>query len=113
MLKGGIYIYPPTFKDPKPSVSMMFQCNPIAFLTEQAGGKASDGFTRILNIEPLTLHDRVPFICGSKLMVDRAEECMSSKKMKDGGWSFQGTNTDVTFETPPNMRIRSLTSLGG
>eukprot|EP00916_Digyalum_oweni_P012477 GHVL01020640.1.p1 GENE.GHVL01020640.1~~GHVL01020640.1.p1 ORF type:complete len:341 (+),score=56.91 GHVL01020640.1:58-1080(+) len=88
LLKGGIYIYPPTFKDQRPSVSMMFQCNPVAFLCEQAHGKASDGFTRILDIEPVTLLDRVPFFCGSNEMVMTAEKCMAAKKMKDGGWCF-------------------------
>ncbi|PFH35943.1 fructose-bisphospatase I [Besnoitia besnoiti] len=89
MLKGGIYIYPPTFTDPTPSVSMIFQCFPLAFLTEQAGGKASDGFTRILLIEPVSLRDRVAFFCGSSHMVDGAEALMARYKMRDGGWCFQ------------------------
>jgi len=68
LLKGGIFLYPPTFKDPKPSVSMVFQCAAIAYITEQAGGKASDGHTRLLDLQPKTLHDRVVFICGSKCL---------------------------------------------
>ena len=48
----------------------------MAFIAEQANGKASDGFTRIMDIEPTELHERVPFICGSKSMVEKAEEFM-------------------------------------
>ena len=48
----------------------------MAFLAEQANGKASDGLNRIMDIEPTELHERVPFICGSKNMVDKAEEFM-------------------------------------
>ena len=48
----------------------------MAFLAEQANGKASDGFTRILDIKPTELHQRVPFFCGSKNMVEKAEEFM-------------------------------------
>lgn len=55
---------------------LLYECNPMAFLAEQAGGKASDGFTRILDIEPVTLHQRVPFFCGSKNMVEKAESFM-------------------------------------
>ncbi|KEP61990.1 UNVERIFIED_CONTAM: fructose-bisphospatase I [Hammondia hammondi] len=93
MLKGGIYIYPPTFTDPTPSVSMIFQCFPLAFLAEQAGGKASDGFTRILLIQPVSLRDRIAFFCGSKHMVDGAEALMAQYKMRDGGWCFQANKT--------------------
>ena len=73
MIKGGIYIYPSTAKDPKGKLRLLYECNPIAFIAEQAGAKASDGFRRIMDIEPMTLHERVPFICGSKKMVEKAE----------------------------------------
>lgn len=74
LLKGGIYIYPKGTKAPKGKLRLLYECNPMAFLIEQAGGKASDGFTRILDIEPSELHERVPFFCGSSEMVDKAEE---------------------------------------
>lgn len=73
MLKGGIYIYPPTAKDPNGKLRLMYECNALAFLAEQAGGKASDGKNRILDIQPTTLHQRVPFFVGSTKMVERAE----------------------------------------
>eukprot|EP01067_Filipodium_phascolosomae_P008526 Filipodium_phascolosomae@DN7282_c0_g1_i1.p1 len=74
MLKGGIYVYPIMNKDPKPTVMLVFQCNPMSFIVEQAGGACSDGFGRILDRHPRHLHDTTPFICGSKDMVARAEE---------------------------------------
>ncbi|HZW62322.1 MAG TPA: class 1 fructose-bisphosphatase [Flavobacteriaceae bacterium] len=76
MIKGGIYIYPETSKNPNGKLRLLYECNPMAFLAEQAGGKASDGFTRILDIQPTALHQRVPFICGSNPMVEKAEEFM-------------------------------------
>ncbi len=76
MIKGGIYIYPSTSQSPNGKLRLLYECNPMAFLTEQAGGKCSDGFQRILEIEPTELHQRVPFFCGSKNMVEKAEEFM-------------------------------------
>jgi len=76
MIKGGIYMYPKSSKSENGKLRLLYECNPMAFLAEQANGKASDGFTRILDIEPTELHQRVPFICGSKNMVEKAEEFM-------------------------------------
>ncbi|WP_179009231.1 class 1 fructose-bisphosphatase [Winogradskyella forsetii] len=74
MIKGGIYMYPKSTKNPKGKLRLLYECNPMAFIAEQANGKASDGATRIMEIEPKELHERVPFICGSKNMVEKAEE---------------------------------------
>ncbi len=76
LLKGGIYIYPKGTTAPNGKLRLLYECNPIAFLIEQAGGKASDGHTRILDIDPKELHQRVPFFCGSPKMVEQAEEFM-------------------------------------
>lgn len=76
LLKGGIYIYPSTASAPNGKLRLLYECNPMAFLAEQAGGTASDGFTRIMDIEPTELHQRVPFFCGSKEMVADAEAMM-------------------------------------
>lgn len=76
MIKGGIYIYPNTAKDPKGKLRLLYECNPMAFLIEQAGGKASDGYRRILDIHPTELHQRTPFIGGSASMVEKAESFM-------------------------------------
>ena len=76
MIKGGIYIYPETSKAPNGKLRLLYECNPMAFLAEQAGGKASNGYQRIMDIQPTELHQRVPFFCGSKNMVTKAEEFM-------------------------------------
>ncbi len=80
MIKGGIYIYPNTSKDPKGKLRLLYECNPMAMIAEQAGGKASNGFQRILEIQPTTLHQRVPFFCGNTKMVEKAEEFMANTK---------------------------------
>lgn len=76
MIKGGIYIYPTSSKSPKGKLRLLYECNPLAFIAEQAGGKASDGVNRIMEIQPTELHQRVSFFCGSKNMVEKAEEFM-------------------------------------
>jgi fructose-1,6-bisphosphatase I len=78
MIKGGIYIYPTSTRSPKGKLRLLYECNPMALIAEQAGGKASDGFQRILDIKPTELHQRVPFFCGSKKMVEKAEEFMQN-----------------------------------
>ena len=76
MIKGGIYMYPKSSKNAKGKLRLLYECNPMAFLAEQANGKASDGFTRIMDITPTELHERVPFFCGSKNMVKKAVSFM-------------------------------------
>lgn len=76
MIKGGIYIYPKSSKNANGKLRLLYECNPMAFLAEQAKGKASDGYRRIMDIEPTELHQRVPFFCGSKNMVEKAEDFM-------------------------------------
>jgi fructose-1,6-bisphosphatase I len=76
LIKGGIFIYPGTIKHPKGKLRLLYECNPIAYIAEQAGGKASDGFKRILEIEPLNLHQRSPLFTGTRSLVEKAEEFM-------------------------------------
>jgi fructose-1,6-bisphosphatase I len=73
LLKGGIYMYPSGTNAPKGKLRLLYECNPIAFLAEQAGGKASTGRSRILDLEPTELHQRTPFYVGSRYMVDKLE----------------------------------------
>jgi fructose-1,6-bisphosphatase I len=73
MLKGGIYIYPATSKDPNGKLRLMYECNALAFIAEQAGGSATDGKGRILDIELKDLHQRTSFFVGSKNMVEKAQ----------------------------------------
>ncbi|MEY4604391.1 MAG: hypothetical protein RIT43_1683 [Bacteroidota bacterium] len=72
MIKGGIYIYPGTTPAPEGRLRLLYECNPLAFIAEQAGGLATTGRQRILDIEPERLHQRVPFFVGSKKMVEKA-----------------------------------------
>ena len=76
MLKGGVYLYPPTAKNPEGKLRLLYECNALAFIMEQAGGKASNGYQRILDIIPTEFHQRTPFIVGSTKMVDEAEQCI-------------------------------------
>ncbi|GHW94647.1 fructose-1,6-bisphosphatase [Vibrio cholerae] len=73
LLKGGIYLYPSTQSHPNGKLRLLYECNPMAFLIEQAGGLASDGARRIMDIKPTELHQRVPFFVGSKNMVHKVK----------------------------------------
>lgn len=70
MLKGGIYIYPETAKSPQGKLRLLYECNPLAYIAEQAGGAASNGFKRIMDVDPKQLHQRCPLYIGSSKMVD-------------------------------------------
>lgn len=72
MFKGGIFIYPATKKAPDGKLRLMFECNALAFIAEQAGGMAMDGQKRVMEIEPTDLHQRVPYYIGSRKMVEEA-----------------------------------------
>jgi len=76
LIKGGIYIYPSYGNHPNGKLRLLYECNPLAFLVEQAGGKASNGFERILSLKPTELHQRTPFFIGSEEMVKKAESFM-------------------------------------
>ncbi|MBT8234668.1 MAG: class 1 fructose-bisphosphatase [Bacteroidia bacterium] len=77
MIKGGIYIYPKSSVASNGKLRLLYECNPMAFLAEQANGKATDGYRRIMEIQPTELHQRVPFFCGSSKMVEKAESFMA------------------------------------
>ncbi len=77
LIKGGIYMYPTTAASPNGKLRLLYECNPMAFIIEQAGGIASDGFNRILDIEPTELHQRTSIFIGSPKMVKMAEELMA------------------------------------
>ncbi|WP_338767358.1 class 1 fructose-bisphosphatase [Bernardetia sp. ABR2-2B] len=80
MLKGGIFIYPSTQKTPKGKLRLLYECNPLAFIAEQAGGKAYDGRVRIMDIEPDSLHQRTTYYVGSANMVDKALELIETNE---------------------------------
>jgi len=72
LLKGGLYMYPATEKSPKGKLRLLYEANPLAFIAEQAGGSATDGTNRIMEMKPTELHQRCPLFIGSKAMVERA-----------------------------------------
>ena len=76
LLKGGIYIYPTTTKSPNGKLRLLYECNPLAFIIEQAGGIATDGKKRIMEKNMKELHQRTPLFIGSTQMVEKAMEFM-------------------------------------
>jgi len=79
LLGGGIYLYPGEVDKPEGKLRLLYEANPMAFVIEQAGGKASTGTSRIMDVEPKKLHQRVPLIIGSRLDVEQAEAFMQGK----------------------------------
>ena len=77
LITGGIYIYPTTTKSPKGKLRLLYECNPLAFILEQAGGKASTGGKRIMDLPITELHQRTPLFLGSSEMVDVAQDFMT------------------------------------
>jgi fructose-1,6-bisphosphatase I len=80
LLKGGVFLYPPTRQYPSGKLRLLYEANPIAFLTEQAGGMASDGRRRILEIMPTSLHQRTPLIVGSRSEVERMTAAIAAER---------------------------------
>jgi fructose-1,6-bisphosphatase I len=80
LIKGGIFMYPSTKDRPGGKLRLLYECNPFAFLVEVAGGKATDGSHRILDIMPTTLHQRSALFAGSKEMMDELESNMNKHK---------------------------------
>ena len=79
LIKGGIFMYPGTTDKPKGKLRLLYECNPFAFIVEKAGGKATDGKQRILDIQPKEVHQRTPFFIGSKLMMEELEGYLNAK----------------------------------
>lgn len=80
LIKGGIYIYPATNQSPEGKLRLLYECNPLAMIAEQAGGLATAGTQRVLDIKPERLHQRVPFFVGSKQMMEKAIACLEAAK---------------------------------
>jgi fructose-1,6-bisphosphatase I len=74
-------LYPTSTRALKGKLRLLYECNPMAFIVEQAGGKASDSFCRVMEIIPTALHKRAPFFCGSSYMVEKLEEFMHKAKL--------------------------------
>ncbi|MGJ8660798.1 MAG: class 1 fructose-bisphosphatase [Bacteroidota bacterium] len=76
LIKGGIYVYPDTTLNPEGKLRLLYECNPLAFVAEQAGGMATTGRKRVMEIVPTKLHQRVPYYTGSKNMMEKAMGCL-------------------------------------
>ena len=76
MMTGGIFLYPPSERYPSGKLRLVYECNPVSFLIEQAGGKAFDGEKRILSVVPESLHQRSPFYCGSSELTAKLGEML-------------------------------------
>lgn len=82
LLNGGIYIYPTTTKSPQGKLRLLYECNPLAFIIEQAGGKATTGHKRIMELPITELHQRTPLFIGSSNMVDKAMDFMEKHSIE-------------------------------
>ena len=74
LIKGGIFIYPANKGEKKGKLRLLYECIPMSYIAEQAGGKGTDGHQRILDIQPTELHERTAIFIGSKNLVDKAHE---------------------------------------
>ena len=77
LLGGGIFAYPANRRSPNGKLRLLYEANPLAFIVEQAGGAASDGTRRVMDIQPTELHQRTPLYIGSKAEVELADRCLS------------------------------------
>jgi len=73
LLKGGVFLYPPTTSHPSGKLRLLYEANPIAFITEQAGGIATNGKDRLLEIQPHDIHQRTPLVVGSRVEMEEFE----------------------------------------
>ncbi|WP_259067004.1 class 1 fructose-bisphosphatase [Mucilaginibacter sp. X4EP1] len=90
LIKGGIFVYPVTASAPNGKLRLVYECNPMAFIIEQAGGKASNGYQRILELDVKELHQRSAIFIGSENMVKKAEEMMLCFSPQQTKKSFEG-----------------------
>jgi fructose-1,6-bisphosphatase I len=73
LLRGGVFLYPPTENNPQGKLRLLYEANPVAFIAEQAGGRASDGTQRILEVQPTAIHQRTPLVVGSQAEMEDFE----------------------------------------
>lgn len=78
LIKGGIFLYPGTSEKPNGKLRLLYECNPLAYILEKAGGRATDGHQRILEKIPSQLHQRTPFFIGSTKMMEELESCLAA-----------------------------------
>lgn len=81
LLYGGIFMYPSDSRSPNGKLRLMYECNPMSFIVEAAGGRASNGKIRILEVKPTSLHQRTPIFIGSEEDVKMVEEFMAKEEL--------------------------------
>jgi fructose-1,6-bisphosphatase I len=84
LLKGGVFLYPPTESHPEGKLRLLYEANPLAFIAEQAGGAAIDGIRRIVTIKPTGIHQRTPLIIGSRREMDEFQRCCNAGAIRTG-----------------------------
>ena len=82
LLKGGVFLYPPTEDSPQGKLRLLYEANPMAFLVEQAGGKALDGQQRVLDMQPRSIHQRIPFAIGSAVEMAEFERVVRAAEVE-------------------------------
>ena len=82
LLKGGVFLYPPTKKNPNGKLRLLYEANPLAFIAEQAGGNAVSGNGRIMDIEPKSIHERTPLIIGSRAEIAEFQQTYEPRPRK-------------------------------
>jgi fructose-1,6-bisphosphatase I len=92
LIKGGIFMYPAIKNYPNGKLRLLYECNPLAFIIEQAGGKASTGTQRIMDMQMRELHQRVPIFIGSAELVQRAEQFIAAAENKPQDQPQQASN---------------------
>jgi fructose-1,6-bisphosphatase I len=95
LIKGGLFMYPPTTDAPNGKLRLLYECNPIAFIVEQAGGKASTGHQRILELQPTELHQRAPVYLGSSVQVQKAEDFLADYESRAAQTAANGQAGDA------------------
>lgn len=76
LLKGGVFMYPPTASNPEGKLRLLYEANPIAFIAEQAGGQAMSGAKRVLDLQPESIHQRTPLVVGGQVEMQHFEQCI-------------------------------------
>ena len=83
LIKGGIFMYPGTTSKPQGKLRLLYECNPLAFIIEKAGGRATNGTERILDLQPTRLHERSPLYIGSTTMMNELDEHLNGTLSSD------------------------------
>jgi fructose-1,6-bisphosphatase I len=96
LLAGGVFVYPANAKTPNGKLRLLYEASPLAFIAEQAGGSASNGHCRILDVQPTELHERTPLFIGSKHEVEVANDILS-QPMVAGASASLPNGSDLHF----------------